>query len=1033
MSPGRAYDSVQVSASVSSSATNSNGTSLHFNAEILVTSESAARLDSFVKWGSAHISGDEKGEAQIYLDRLFQAFGWPGLMDAGARCEERIKNDSGGTAFADLVWKPIVLIEMKRRGVDLARHYRQAFDYWTRLVPGRPRYAVLCNFDEFWVYDFETQMDTPVDKVTLRELPTRFGPLAFLSKEPATPVFGNHQESVTRQAADKLAACFNSMVDREVDRPLAQRFVLQFLMALFSEDIGLLDKYLVVRLLDECKKPGATFDVLGGLFEAMNTPGGVHGGRYKGVAYFNGGLFKVPARVELSPRELTLLNEAARFDWSKVRPEIFGSIFEHSLLKEDRHAYGAHFTSASDIMKIVDPTIVQPWREAIEGARTLKELAGLLERIERFTVLDPACGSGNFLYIAYRELKRLEARIYERMAADYKSVNAAQRPFGFVTARNFFGIDINPFAVELAKVSIMLAHKLAIDELRMNENALPLDNLDGNFCAGDALLTASGQRTPWPKTDVIIGNPPFLGAKRLKPLRGVGYVDAVRDAYPEVPGMADYCVYWFRRTHDELRRCTAADPFTGRAGLVGTQNIRNNESRVGGLDHILQDGTVLEAVDNQPWSGEANVHVSIASWAKTQDPKLLPRRRRLWFTPAGAASTRGADLYIREVRHINSALSDRVDLGGAAVLTTNKEPQMVFQGVTPGHRGFVLDEQTKKHLIEKDPRSRTVIRPYLVGDEILSGAAKPTRHLLDFQQRSLLEAKRFKAAFSYVEKNVLPHRRGEAEKGKDAEGKMRPHHKKFLERWWQLSWGRADMLSVLSKLPRYLVCSRVTKRPIFAFLSSAVRPGDALQVFAFSDDYSFGILQSSMHWQWFIAKCSKLKADFRYTPDSVFDTFPWPQSPSSRQVEAVAAAAREIHKIRGVELSKDGGSLRSLYRTLELPGANPLRIAHDALDEAVLNAYGFSAREDLLSQLLSLNGTVADNIEHLQPVMGPGIPPKYPNPKALVSDYALGSVGRTANVRKILEIDAAKDGQKRLRKEPKKASGTKQRHSKRIA
>ena len=330
------------------------------------------RLKTFVQWAHHHIRGDEKGEAQIFLDRLFQGFGWEGLKEAGAQCEERVKNNRGGTSFADLVWKPVVVIEMKKRGVDLAKHYSQAFTYWTRLVPDRPRYAVLCNFDEFWIYDFETQLDTPVDKIRLTELPERFGPLNFLYEQKVSPIFGNHQESVTRQAADKLSQCFNSLVARKIDQPLAQRFVLQMLMALFAQDIGLLDRYFVTTLLDECKSGQDTYDLLGGLFAAMDTKGGHSGGRYKGVAYFNGGLFANPARIELNAAERSLLKEAAQFKWSAVRPEIFGTIFEHSLGKEERHATGAHFTSPVDIMKVVGPTIVAPWSARVEAETSLR-------------------------------------------------------------------------------------------------------------------------------------------------------------------------------------------------------------------------------------------------------------------------------------------------------------------------------------------------------------------------------------------------------------------------------------------------------------------------------------------------------------------------------------------------------------------------------------------------------------------------------------------------------------------------------------
>ena len=948
------------------------------------------QLKNFVDWCAKHITGDEKGEAAIFLDHLFRAFGHAGLKEAGANCEERVKKDGGGTAFADLVWKPVVLVEMKKRGVDLSKHYRQAFEYWTRLVPGRPRYVVLCNFDEFWVFDFETQMDSPVDQLKLTELPQRWGPLAFLFAKPETPVFQFDHEQVTRAAADLLATLYNHLTARGIEPALAQRFVLQCLMCLFAEDIGLLEKYFFARLLDDCATPEQSFDLIGGLFVEMNTPGKTGGGRFKGVDYFNGGLFREPARIELDAEELDLLKNAACADWRFVRPEIFGTIFEHSLGSTQRHAFGAHFTSPVDIMKIVGPTIVEPWREQIESAKTLKRLEELLARMENFRVLDPACGSGNFLYIAYRELKRLEAQIYERIG-EFASRNAAQRPFGFVSSKNFYGMDIQPFAVELAKVTMMLAHKLAIDELHVTENALPLDNLDANFSVGDALVQADGTRPSWPQVDVIIGNPPFIGAKLLKPLLGTDYVKAVRRAYPEVPGMADYCVHWLRRAHDHLPPCTAQDPVAGRAGLVGTQNIRNNASRIGGLDAICVDGTIIEAVDNQPWSGEANVHVSIANWMKTQEAALLPKTRRLWFKTA----QRGAkdyDLDCREVEQINSALSDTVDLGKAVVLECNRKPQRAFRGLEPGNMGFLLTIADAQQLTESDVTLKQVIKPYLTGDEMMS-IGTPSRALIDFQRRDVLDSMRFKGAFEHLKKTVLS-QMNDIASGK-AEGDLlsRVNSRQLVARtdnWWQLRRCVPDTVQSIDDLTRYVVCSRITKRPIFAFINSSVRPGDSLQIFAFADDYSFGILQSATHWQWFIAKCSKMKSDFRYTPESVFDTFPWPQTPSEKQIDAIAATGREIRRIRSEALANLTGGLRALYRTLDLPGKNPLRDAHAALDKAVLAAYGFNAKRDLLEQLLNLNTQVAQRLANNQPVTAPGIPVSHSKPEALLSGDCMG-------------------------------------------
>ena len=959
---------------------------------LTVNKDRSGRIREFVNWVEAHISGDEKGEAQIFLDRLFQGFGWPGLREAGATCELRVKKDSGGTSFADLVWKPIVVIEMKKRGADLSKFYRQAFDYWARIVPGRPRYAVLCNFDEFWVFDFETQMDSPVDTIKLTELPQHYGPLAFLFPGSEKPVFSNHQETVTRQAADQLATCFNSLVKRGVPRPLAQKFILQTLMALFSEDIGLLEKYFFTRLLAECKTSTDTYDLIGGLFTAMNTPGGVHGGRFKGVSYFNGGLFAEPSRIELTLKELDLLREAAKSNWSKVRPEIFGTLFEHSSDKEERHAYGAHFTSPVDIMKIVGPSIVEPWRQQIDAADTLKSLQALLNRIERFTVLDPACGSGNFLYIAYRELKRLEAQIYQKMGDEYKSINPAQRPFGFVSVRNFFGMDINPFAVDIAKVTMMLAHKLAIDELSITEPALPLDNLDKNYLACDALIQSDGSRTRWPSADVIIGNPPFLGTKRLKPERGVEYVNAVRSAYPEVPGMADYCVYWFRRASDQLSDCTTDDPVTGRAGLVGTQNIRNNASRVGGLDYIVSDSTIVEAVENQPWSGEANVHVSIANWAKTQDVKLLPKMKRLWYVAKSddtRQASRDSDLTFRETPKINSSLSDRTDVSAAVALLCNTSPQHVFQGITPGHEAFVLTADEREELLATDRHSAEVIFPYMIGRELSSGDGSPQRYVIDFGEKTIVEAAKYRAAFQRIQSKVLPDVRKKADEEHESESARSQH----LEKWWMHWRHRADMKRAIRRLKcRYITGSRTQRWPfVFSFVSSDILPGDKLQIFAFDDDYSFGILQSKPHLLWYQAKAARLKheEDYNYSVESVFDTFPWPQKPKASQINTIASLGREIRRIRAT--SEIDGGLRGLYHTLELPGRNPLKTAHDELDRAMMEAYGFTLRQDLLEQLLSLNQRLSQPLVSRQVPTAPGIPSNYPHREKLITSDVVGS------------------------------------------
>lgn len=403
-------------------------------------------------------------------------------------------------------------------------------------------------------------------------------------------------------------------------------------------------------------------------------------------------------------------------------------------------------------------------------------------------------------------------------------------------------------------------------------------------------------------------------------------------------------------------------------------------------------------MDNQPWSGEANVHVSIANWVKTRNAALLPKKRRLWTKVDSTAvpkklrkrgsgpASKEFELIFRECAVINSALSDRADVSSAEVLMCNTDPQRVFQGVTPGHPAFVLDEAACAALIKKEAGNRDLIHPYLIGDEILTGAGGPERFILDFGQRSIVEAQAYAAAFAYVRAKVLPDRQKAAEEGKDAGGNMRPHHRQFLERWWKLSWDRAEMVAEIARVPRFLVCSRVTKRPIFTFVHASIRPGDALQVFVFADDYSFGILQSSAHWLWFITKCSKLTESFRYTPESVFNTFPWPQAPAVKQVDAVAEAGKAVRQVRAAALPGMKGGLRALYRTLELPGKNPLRDAHAALDAAVLAAYGFSAKADRLTQLRDLNRAVSEALGTGRVATSPGVPSAYPDPRRLITD-----------------------------------------------
>ena len=557
-----------------------------------------------------------------------------------------------------------------------------------------------------------------------------------------------------------------------------------------------------------------------------------------------------------------------------------------------------------------------------------------------------------------------------------------------VKITQFFGIDVKPFAVELAKVTLMLAKKLALDEeyqalhtAQMNlplemDKALPLDNLDENIRCDDALFCS------WEEADAIIGNPPYQSKNKIQKEYGADYIQKVRNHIPSVPGMADYCVYWFYRTHEELR-------LNGRAGLVGTNTIRQNYSREGGLDHIVKNnGTITEAISSQVWSGDAVVNVSIVNWIKGEQ---LGKKKL--FTQTG--DSLDSPWEIAELDTINSSLSANLDVTSAKKILANSSSGICYQGQTHGHKGFLLTPDAANAMKRQQDNNQEVIFPYLIGEELLSNIPpSPERYVIDFHPRNILDAGKYSAPFQHVKNEVLATRqamakeemqRNKESRRKNPKAKVNRHHQNFLSKWWLLSYARASLIEKISNMSRYVVCVRLTKRPIFEFIDSSIHPNDALQVFAVEDDYSFGILQSVIHWEWFVERCSTLKRDFRYTSNTVFDSFAFPQSPTLAQIKSVAKSAVQLRQLRNSTMSSNQMSLRDLYRTLELSGKNPLKSAHIELDKAVRNAYGMGKNEEPLSFLLNLNRCVSEREANQEPVLAPGLPPTIKNASEFIS------------------------------------------------
>ncbi len=939
-------------------------------------------LQAFIDYCTKHIKGDEKGEAQTFLERFFIALGYPdGHKETGGSFEWRVKGKDS-TSFADFVWKKRVLIEMKKADEDLSLHLLQVTNYWMKLAGDRPRYIILCNFNEFWIYDFDKNIYDPVDVVKLKDIVKKKSSFGFLLPKPITPLFRIDHKEITEKAAKYVAHAFSSMCNRRVKREDALRYCMQCIVAMFSQYVGLLPDDIFTRIIEECEEQEGSaydivplsYDLIGGLFREMNSKGVSEGERYRGVEYFNGGLFSEIIPVNLTKQEVVYFGVAAGEDWKAVNPAIFGTIFEQASDEEKtniRHKLGMHYTHEIDIKKIVVPVIVQPWLKKIEAAETLDELYELLAQLRKFKVLDPACGSGNFLFIAYKEMKLLEKLLLARIRALSTKPADARRFRNFlpnnqyVSVKQFYGIDTNPFAVELARVTLMVAKELWVTQHEKyfdNENALPLDNLDKNIICADALFTE------WPEADAIIGNPPFQSKRNMQAEFGADYVNKVHSAYPEVPGRADFCVYWFYKAHKHLKE-------NGYAGLVGTNTITQNYSREGSLDYIVKnEGTIIEAVSSEPWSGEAVVHVSIASWKKG----IQEGEKNLYILDAQG------NLELYRVNNINSSLSIEIDLTSAIVLECNKKPKKCFQGQIPALKGYLVDNKIALKWIKENPSLNKIIKPHLIADELIGNInSQPERHVIDFGTKNILDVTKYKNVYNHLKETVYPlvkEKADEEENGLTKDNGRRDH----LKNWWILWRRREDMLYEFTETKRYIACSGVSKRNIFEFVSTQIIPNAAVFAFCFEDDYSFGIIQSFVHWEWWKAKCSTMKGDYRYTANTVWDTFSWPQKPTQKQIEKVAKASKALRDARNKAMNDYHYSLRDLYRVLEQRG-NPINDLQHALDKAVMEAYDFDEKKDLLTQLLELNLQVAEKEKRQEKVQAPGLPDWVKNREKFVS------------------------------------------------
>ena len=786
------------------------------------------------------------------------------------------------------------------------------------------------------------------------------------------------RQALTEQAAATFAELAQGLRAGGHEPQTVAHFVNRLVFCMFAEDVGLLPDQMFRRMLDQARLRPEQFEQLArSLFAAMQ-----HGGMvgFEEVAWFNGGLFDDDTALPLDRPGINAVREAAGLDWSEIDPSILGTLFERGLDPDKRSQLGAHYTDRDKIMQLVEPVIVRPWLaewaackeelrallDQAERAKTTqtasrrrqeasKQLREFLERLAEFRVLDPACGSGNFLYLALHALKDLEHRV--RVEAQTLGL---QPPFPAVGPANVKGIELNPYAAELARVSVWIGEIQWMRRHGFREDRDPiLKPLDTIECR-DAVLTADGQEPEWPEADVVIGNPPFLGIRRMRRILGDAETDALPEVYADwVGGRPDLVCYWFAKAGRLV-----AEGQLRRVGLVATNSIRESTNRFV-LDRIVEQSVIFEAWSDEPWIVDgANLRVSLICFAG--------RNEGLAIRLDGEAAPR-----------INADLTaGSLDFTQVAFLGKNNG--VAFQGDTKGGPFDIPGDKAREWLqLPPNPNGRpntAVLKPWVNAMDL---TRRPSgKWIVDFGwTMSESDAALYEAPFQWIKDHVHPLRQGNR---RDA----------YRRNWWRHVEPRPGMWQALHGRSRYIATPRVAKHRLFVWCDVRSCPDTRVVVIARDDDTTLGILHSRFHEAWSLRLGSRHGGERpTYNQRTIFQTFPFPEGltpdiPASDYANdpraiAIAEAARALVKKRDrwlnppewVEWIEEpvagypkrpvptaAAPLKELRRrTLtNLYNERPqwLVDAHAELDAAVAAAYGWptaTSDEDALDGLLTIN------------------------------------------------------------------------------
>jgi len=831
------------------------------------------------KWRGSELT-ERSASQQHFLD-LCELFDHPKPAEVDKTgesftFEKGAQKHKGGKGWADVWKKDYFGWEYKGKHKDLDAAYDQLLEYREDLE--NPPILVVCDMDRFVVRTNFTATPCATHEITLDHFskPDNLEILRNVFWEPDKLRPGRGSEIITEQVAGPIGDLAQGLRERGLPPLDVARFLDRIVFCLFAEDVGLLPKDLFRNIVEKSRdKPDRFKAHLKDLFDKMAN-GGYFGDDV--IRHFNGNLFLQGVVLELTGDEIEDVYNASRREWNRVDPSIFGTLFERGMDPDKRSQIGAHYTSRADIETLIEPVVMWPlrgeWQETREtvdnllttgskksrakkagppkGAKLQKarKEAGIL--IERFrhklrtvTVLDPACGSGNFLYVTLQKLLELEKEVaqYEEEAG-FEALPPRVGPW------QLFGIEINEYAYDLAQMVVWIGYLQWMLQYGYRVEREPiLAGMKGNFECKDAILDLSDADNPqeptWPKVDFIVGNPPFLGTSFLRAELGDDYVAALYSTWESrIPKTTDLCCYWFEKARAQVEAGSCQ-----RAGLLATQGIRGGANR-DVLKRIKETGDIFFAESDRPWVLDgANVHVSMAAFDDASESlKVLDGRT---------------------VSAINPNLSGGADAVSAQPLARNQS--LCFRASEKGGDFDIAESTAIGLLMSPNPHGRPnsdVVRPWLNGKMVLR--REDHGWIIDYGVNcSEQDAALCEGPYECLSRNVRPQR------GRSSDKRLR-------EQWWLHRRNAIDMREAVRLLGRFLATAALAKHRVFVWLDGPVLPDHQLYVFARSDDYFFGVLHSRIHEVWARAQGTQLRereSGFRYTPTTCFETFPFPWPP----------------------------------------------------------------------------------------------------------------------------------------------------------